>query len=140
MQGISKLLLWLSTLTFFFSAFITCVICCICQCWKLCTIYTFEIKKNPLFVNKYGIKSKCNIAVVYTNKHLQQTLSDNSKLLQHTILQIKWSIDDSTLSIYCCKTAWHIQLIGKPLTKQLQFTDSRVWFFTTRITHFYTPL
>jgi len=22
------------------SAFITCVICCICQCWKLCT---FEI-------------------------------------------------------------------------------------------------
>ena len=47
---ISKLLLRLSKLTyynffsFFFSAFITCVICCICQSWKLCSMYTFEIK------------------------------------------------------------------------------------------------
>ena len=53
-KGISKLLLRLSKFTynnfffyffsFFFSAFITCVICYICQCWKLCTMYTFEIK------------------------------------------------------------------------------------------------
>jgi len=36
---------WLFTTVFLlFSAFITCVIRCICQCWKLCTMYTFEIK------------------------------------------------------------------------------------------------
>ena len=49
-KGLFKVLLRLSTLTYYnfvfllFSAFITCVICCICQCWKLCTMYTFEIK------------------------------------------------------------------------------------------------
>ena len=36
---------WLFTTVFLlFSVFITCVIRCICQCWQLCTMYTFEIK------------------------------------------------------------------------------------------------
>ena len=35
--------------SFFFSAFITCVKCCICL--KLCTMYTFEIKGSVLMCN-----------------------------------------------------------------------------------------
>jgi len=39
-----------------------CVICCICQCWKLCTMYTFEINFVLFCSVLYSVViTRCNI-------------------------------------------------------------------------------